>query len=83
MAAIHANENVVPDILAAGKMLTGGYLPLAITMVSEAIYQVFFDDYDEMKTLFRGHSYTGNQLGCAVALNWLEIKRSDNLLTLI
>ncbi|MFK8248046.1 hypothetical protein ACI78P_01425 [Leuconostoc mesenteroides] len=41
MAAIHANENVVPDILAAGKMLTGGNLPLAITMVSEAIYQVF------------------------------------------
>lgn len=82
MAAIHANENVVPDILAAGKMLTGGYLPLAITMVSEAIYQVFYDDYDEI-TLFRGHSYTGNQLCCAVAFNWLEIKRSNNLLTLI
>jgi len=59
MVAIHANENVVPGILAAGKMLTGGYLPLAITMISEAIYQVFYDDYDEI-TLFRGHSYTGN-----------------------
>ncbi|MDC2805959.1 adenosylmethionine--8-amino-7-oxononanoate transaminase [Leuconostoc suionicum] len=75
-----AHENVVPDILAAGKMLTGGYLPLAITMVSEAIYKAFYDDYDEMKTLFHGHSYTGNQLGCAVALKNLELYEKYRIL---
>lgn len=74
------HENVVPDILAAGKMLTGGYLPLAITMASEKIYQAFYDDYDEMKTLFHGHSYTGNQLGCAVALKNLELYEKYNIL---
>ncbi|WP_416825393.1 adenosylmethionine--8-amino-7-oxononanoate transaminase [Ectobacillus polymachus] len=67
------HESVVPDIMTAGKMLTGGYLPVAITMVSEAIYQAFYDDYETMKTLFHGHSYTGNQLGCAVALENLRI----------
>ncbi|GMA69637.1 hypothetical protein GCM10025879_08830 [Leuconostoc litchii] len=49
-------------------------------MVSETIYQAFYDDYDEMKTLFHGHSYTGNQLGCAVALKNLELYEKYNIL---
>ncbi|MTT32357.1 adenosylmethionine--8-amino-7-oxononanoate transaminase [Terrilactibacillus sp. BCM23-1] len=71
------HESVVPDILTAGKMLTGGYLPVAITMVSEGIYQAFYDDYEKMKTLFHGHSYTGNQLGCAVALENLRLYEKE------
>lgn len=71
------HESVVPDIMTAGKMLTGGYLPVAVTMVSETLYQAFYDDYEKKKTLFHGHSYTGNQLGCAVALENLKIYEKE------
>ncbi|WP_017727658.1 adenosylmethionine--8-amino-7-oxononanoate transaminase [Halalkalibacterium ligniniphilum] len=67
------HEHVVPDILTAGKGITGGYLPIAVTLTSEQIYQAFYADYTEMKTFFHGHSYTGNQLGCAVALANLDL----------
>jgi len=63
---------VVPDLLALAKGLTGGYLPLAATLASEPVYQAFLDDYAAYKTFFHGHTYTGNPLGCAVALANLE-----------
>jgi len=73
-------EAVVPDLLACAKGLTGGYLPLAATLVRERIYEAFLGRYEEMKTLFYGHSYTGNQLGCAAALANLAIFREENTL---
>lgn len=73
------NENTVPDIMTSGKGLTGGYLPIAITMTSEKIYQAFYDDYAKKKTFFHGHSYTGNQLGCAVALENLKLFKKDSI----
>jgi adenosylmethionine-8-amino-7-oxononanoate aminotransferase len=69
------HEGVTPDLMAVGKGLTGGYLPLAATLVTEAIYGAFLGDYREWKTFFHGHSYTGNPLGCAVALANLDIFR--------
>jgi adenosylmethionine-8-amino-7-oxononanoate aminotransferase len=67
------HEGVTPDLMAIGKGLTGGYLPLAATLVTEEIYRAFLGEYDEWKTFFHGHSYTGNPLGCAVALASLEV----------
>jgi adenosylmethionine-8-amino-7-oxononanoate aminotransferase len=74
-------EGVVPDFLAVAKGLTGGYLPLAATLTSERIFEAFLGRYDEMKTLFYGHSYTGNQLTCAVARENLAIFRDEQTLT--
>ncbi|RBW68315.1 adenosylmethionine--8-amino-7-oxononanoate transaminase [Bacillus taeanensis] len=73
------HEGVVPDIITAGKGITGGYLPIAITMTNERIYQAFYDDYTKLKTFFHGHSYTGNQLGCAVALANLDLFESEKI----
>ncbi|MDA1477165.1 adenosylmethionine--8-amino-7-oxononanoate transaminase [Bacillus changyiensis] len=73
------HENVQPDLMAAGKGLTGGYLPIAITLATEDIYQAFYDDYQTLKTFFHGHSYTGNQLGCAVAIENLRLFQSENI----
>ncbi|MEI5907496.1 adenosylmethionine--8-amino-7-oxononanoate transaminase [Bacillus spongiae] len=73
------HEGVVPDIMTAGKGLTGGYLPIAITMTSERIYEAFYDDYTKLKAFFHGHSYTGNQLGCAVALANLDLFESEKI----
>ena len=58
---------IEPDILCLSKAITGGYLPLAATLASEDIYQTFLSE-DRRKTFFHGHSYTGNALACAVAL---------------
>ena len=74
------HEGVVPDFLCLAKGLTGGYLPLAATLTKERIYEAFLGGYDELKTFFYGHSYTGNPLACAVALASLEVFRKEETL---
>ncbi|MEO8205337.1 MAG: adenosylmethionine--8-amino-7-oxononanoate transaminase [Chthoniobacterales bacterium] len=73
-------EGVLPDFLALAKGITGGYLPLAVTLTTEAIFEAFLGEYDELKTFFYGHSYCGNPLGCAAALASLQIFEDDNML---
>ena len=67
------HANVAPDLLCLAKGITGGYLPLAATLTSEEIFSAFLGEYKEFKTFFHGHTYTGNPLGCAVAIANLEI----------
>jgi len=55
------------------KGLTGGYLPMAATLTTQEVFDAFLGDYDEFKTFFHGHSYTGNQLGASVALASLKL----------
>ncbi len=74
------HESVVPDFLCLAKGLTGGYLPLAATLTNERIYEAFLGRYDELKTFFYGHSYTGNPLACAVALASLGIFQAEDTL---
>jgi len=74
------HEGVKPDLMAISKGLTGGYLPLAATLTTERIYRAFLGRYEEFKTFFHGHSYTGNPLGCAVALANLEVLRKERTL---
>jgi lysine---8-amino-7-oxononanoate aminotransferase len=73
------HEGVQPDLMAVGKGITGGYLPIAATLTTEDIYTAFYDNYEKRKTFFHGHSYTGNQLGCAVALENLRLFESENI----
>lgn len=63
---------IVPDFLCLAKGLTGGYLPLAATLTTEAVYQHFRGPYTAYRTFFHGHTYTGNPLACAVALATLD-----------
>jgi adenosylmethionine-8-amino-7-oxononanoate transaminase len=76
-------EGVTPDLMAVAKGLTGGYLPLAATLTTEEIYRAFLGDYSEFKTFFHGHSYTGNQLGCAAALANLRVFQDEQTLVKI
>lgn len=66
-------ESVTPDFLVLAKGLTGGYLPLAATLTSEAIYGKFLGVIDEWRALYHGHTFTGNPLACAVALKSLDL----------
>lgn len=63
---------VEPDIICLSKGLTGGFLPLSVTLCSDQIYQAFYSD-DPLKTLYHGHSFTANPLGCAAALASWEL----------
>ena len=74
------HEGVTPDLMAISKGLTGGYMPLAATLTTEEIYEGFLGTYEDFKTFFHGHSYTGNPLGCSVALANLEIFKKEKTL---
>ena len=74
------HEGVTPDLMALSKGLTGGYLPLGATLATEEIYSAFLGNFAEWKTFFHGHSYTGNPLGCAVALANLDLFRRERRL---
>ncbi len=71
-------EGVIPDFIALAKGLTGGYLPLAATLTTKRIFEAFLGGPE--RTLYYGHSYTGNQLGCAAALANLAIFREECVL---
>jgi adenosylmethionine-8-amino-7-oxononanoate transaminase len=73
------HEGVAPDLMTIGKGLTGGYLPVAATLATDAIYDAFFGEVADLVALFHGHSFTGNQLGCAVGLASLDLFAQDNL----
>jgi adenosylmethionine-8-amino-7-oxononanoate aminotransferase len=70
-------EGVRPDFMCLAKGLSGGYLPLAATLTTNPVFEAFLGDYDEFKTFFHGHSYTGNPLGAAAALASLDILQTS------
>lgn len=74
------HEGVVPDFLCLAKGLTGGYLPLAVTLTTERVFEGFLGEPHEGRTFFYGHSYAGSQLGCAAALASLNVFRDERLL---
>lgn len=74
------HDAIVPDIMCLAKGITGGYLPLAATLVTDAIDEAFCGELSEKKTLYHGHTYTGNPLACAAALASLDLFDSNQLL---
>ena len=68
-----------PDILCLSKGLTGGFLPLALTVVNQHIYEAFLDDSVE-KAFLHGHTYTANPLGCAAAIASLNLLEKESTL---
>ena len=75
------HEEVSPDLLCTAKGLAAGYLPLAATLTTDEIYNAFLGEYRELKTFFHGHTFTGNPLACAVALENIAIFERQELLT--
>src|SRR5918998_493949 len=67
------HEDVAPDLMCLAKGITAGYLPLAATLATERIYEGFLGEFQEFKTFFHGHTYTGNPLACAAAIANLNV----------
>lgn len=74
------HAGISPDILCTSKGLTGGYLPMSITITTEQIYDAFYDDYGKHKAFVHSHTYAGNPIGCAAALAVLRIMKRDHIL---
>ena len=74
------HESVIPDMMVLGKGLSGGYLPLAITLVSEKLFSIFDGSIVDGKGLAYGHSYTGNALGCVAAKASLDVFEKEGVL---
>src|SRR5947208_5253988 len=74
------HEGVNPDIMVMAKGLSGGYLPLAVTLIAEKLFSAFDGSVAEGKSLAYGHSYTGNALACAAAKASLEIFENERVL---
>jgi adenosylmethionine-8-amino-7-oxononanoate aminotransferase len=66
-------EGVEPDLMTVGKGLTGGYLPLSAVLTSQDVFDAFLGPPASGRTLYHGHTYTGNPLACAVALANLDV----------
>jgi adenosylmethionine-8-amino-7-oxononanoate aminotransferase len=77
-----ANEHAgtAPDLMCLSKGITGGYLPLSVTLATDDIYRAFYDDYASMKAFLHSHSYTGNPLACALAVEVLNIFDQERIL---
>lgn len=71
------HAGISPDMMCISKGLTGGYLPMAMTVTTDEIYNAFYADYSEGKAFMHSHTYSGNPLGCSAALAVLNILHED------
>lgn len=74
------HAEVSPDIMCLSKGLTGGYMPMALTITTDEIYKAFYAEYCEGKAFMHSHTYSGNPLGCRAALAVLKILREERIL---
>ncbi|MFN4873144.1 MAG: adenosylmethionine--8-amino-7-oxononanoate transaminase [Akkermansiaceae bacterium] len=74
-------ENVAPDFLCLAKGLTGGTVPLAATLTTNAVYETFLGSSEN--AFYYGHSYTANPIGCAAAIASLQIFEDEKTLDLL
>jgi adenosylmethionine-8-amino-7-oxononanoate aminotransferase len=76
----YTEQKSTPDIVAYGKMLTGGYLTMAATLTTKKIYDSFLGEFNDWRHLFHGHTYTGNPLAAAVANENLKMYQKYSLI---
>ncbi|MGI6395174.1 MAG: adenosylmethionine--8-amino-7-oxononanoate transaminase [bacterium] len=75
----YEKSGTVPDIIALSKGITAGFMPLAVTVATDEVYNAFYDDYSAGKTFFHGHSYTANPIACSAGIGNLKILKRENL----
>lgn len=76
-ASNHAD--ITPDIMCLSKGLTGGYMPMAVAITTDEIYNAFYDDYNKHKAFMHSHTYSGNPLGASCALAVLDVLQTGKI----
>ena len=74
------HAEIKPDIFCVAKGITAGYIPLAATITTDKIYNAFYDDFSTLKTFYHGHSFTGNPVACAIAVENLKIMEEEKII---
>ena len=74
------HAGVSPDIMCLSKGLTGGYMPMAVAVTTQKIYDAFYDDYLKGKAFMHSHTYSGNPLACSAAVEVLRILKDENII---
>lgn len=74
------HSGVSVDIMCISKGLTGGYMPMAITITTQKVYDAFYDDYLKGKAFMHSHTYAGNPLACSAAVEVLKILKEENII---
>lgn len=74
------HAGITPDFMCVSKGLTAGYMPLSLVLMTNKIYEGFYDDYTTLKAFLHSHSYSGNPLGCAIAVETLKIFEEEQVI---
>ena len=74
------HANISPDLMTLSKGITAGYVPMSVVLMSDKIYNAFYDDYTKTNSFLHSHSYTGNPIACAVACETLNIFEDEDIL---
>ena len=74
------HAKVSPDIMCLSKGLTGGYMPMALFVTTQKIYDAFYADYNTGKAFMHSHTYSGNPLACSAANAVLDILEDGSVL---
>ena len=74
------HADISPDIMCISKGLTGGYMPMAITIATQQVFDAFYGEYSEGKAFMHNHTYSGNPLACSIALEVLNILAEEQIL---
>ena len=74
------HADISPDIMCLSKGLTGGYMPMALAVTTDKIYDAFYADYIEGKAFMHSHTYSGNPLACSAAIEVLKILKDEDIL---
>lgn len=77
------HAGVSPDIMCMSKGLSAGYYPMSIVGITQKIYDAFYADYLEGKSFLHSHTYSGNPIGCRIAVEVLKIFEEENILEMI
>jgi len=75
------HAGITPDLMCLGKGITGGTLPLAATLATAEIFAAYLGEYEERKTFFHGHTFTGNPIACAAALASLDLFQKESVIS--
>lgn len=74
------HAGISPDIMCLSKGISAGYMPMSVVLTSDDIYNGFYGEYKELKGFLHSHTYAGNAMACAIALENLKIFEEENII---
>ena len=77
------HAGITPDIMCLAKGLSSGYYPIALVCITSDIFNAFYADYKEGKSFLHSHTYSGNPLGCRIAVEILKIFKEENIMDIV